>query len=156
MRKDADIADQFETMIYRMMLKEMRKTIPTEEGLFGDSQSMGMYMDIVDDHMAAQLSGNNSLGIDTLIYNELKQRNDQIADDEDLKEKPAFMPLETPEPEAEREARFVPLETSTERFLQLHQKPEMMDLPRQKEKYLPISEHPRLSSDRISNLDSIL
>lgn len=142
-----EVADQFEGMIFRQMLKEMRKTVPTEDGLFAESHAMQMYMDIVDDHLATQLTQQNNMGIDTLIYDELKQRQEKIMNpgEKDF----GFMKLRNEHTQEEQE--FIPLHTTTEKFLELHKPQRMMDLPT-KEPFMPLGPKHRVSSGRISNL----
>ncbi len=138
-----EAADQFETMMVRLLLKEMRKTVNSEDGLFSQSHSTKMYHDIVDDHLAEELAKNNSLGIDTLIYDELKAMK---AD----KEKPetdenGFMEL----PQNKNEFKKL---QSTEEFLKLHQDPRYYDLNRGQDPFMPLQGRHRVSSSDISNL----
>lgn len=146
-RKMRETADEFEAMVYRAMIKEMRKTVPTEDGLFGESQQMQMYTDIMDDNMAQHLAKENNLGIDQLIYEELKEKSKNIVNARDAKKEKDFLDLPGAQPgEAED---FIPLHTSTEKFLDLNQSPRMMELRKKEEKFQPLSDHPRIGTDRI-------
>lgn len=138
-----DVADQFEAMILRQLLKEMRKSVPKEDGFFGDSHAMNMYMDMSDDNLAKSLAENLSLGLDESIYNELKEKNDRLANPEDVESK--FHKLKN-----RNDQGFMPL-ASTEEFLSLNrsQKPKMVPLPEKKEEFVPLGSHPRLSTAKI-------
>lgn len=140
-----DVADQFEAIILRQMLKEMRKSVPKEDGFFGDSHAMNMYMDMSDDNLATSLAENSSFGLDDSIYNELKDKNDRMANPEDIQSK--FHKLKN-----RNDQGFMPLETSTEKFLLLNRSPEpkMVPLPEKKEGFVPLGSHPRLSTAKIA------
>jgi len=138
-----EAADQFETMITRLLLKEMRKTVPSEDGLFSQTQSTKMYNDIVDDHLAEELAKNNSLGIDTLIYEELKGM--QVNKDEPDTGENGFMEL------SQNQNEFIPIQ-STEEFLKLRQDPRYYELNQNSDPFMPLEGHLRVSSSEISNL----
>ncbi|MBZ0254576.1 rod-binding protein [bacterium] len=138
-----DVADKFEAMILRQMLKEMRKSVPKEDGFFGDSHAMNMYMDMSDDNLAKSLAENSSFGLDESIYNELKEKNDRLANPEDVESK--FHKLKN-----RNDQGFMPL-ASTEHFLSLNrsQDPKMIPLPEKKEDFTPLGSHRRLSTAKI-------
>ena len=150
-RRMRAIADEFETLIMRQLLKEMRKTVP-HEGYIEQSFSTEMYMEIVDDHLARQLAESNELGLDRMIYEELKEKNRQLVTPDALHAQPT-----NPDPQTKRTdssdtgPRFIPLTRDTESFLDLRSPGRMMELPQGRNPYLPLSSHPRVSSSRMES-----
>ena len=145
------IADEFETLIMRQLLKEMRKTVP-HEGYIEQSFSTEMYMEIVDDHLARQLAETNELGLDRLIYEELKAKNEKIAtpDERPAQDQSPGGREGTPPPVVTG-PRFIPLAPDTEKFLELRSSSPMMELPRPRNPYRPLNGHPRVSTSRIES-----
>lgn len=144
-----DIAGQFETMMVRHLLKEMRKTVPNN-GFIERSHATEMYMNIADDHLAEQLGQNQSLGIGNLIYDQLKEMNDKLASKEQLDEKSKFMDIEKPK-ENKPDKEFIPInEPSTERFIDINQnKPNMIPLEPKGNEYIPLGNRTSISTDQI-------
>lgn len=140
-----DVANEFESMVLRQLLKEMRKSVPKEDGFFGDSHAMSMYMDMSDDHLAKNIAENNNFGLDDAIFSELKEKNDRLADREDIQSK--FHKLKN-----RTDDGFIPLETSTEQFLSLNrnQGPKMMDLPSKHDEFMPLGGRTRISTAKIA------
>ncbi len=140
-----DVANQFESMMLRQLLKEMRKSVPKEDGFFGNSHAMNMYMDMSDDHLAKNIAENNSFGIGDIIYQEMKEKNDRIVNPNDVESK--FHTLKKRD-----EKGFMPLETSTEEFLSLNrnQPPKMFDLPAKQDEFIPLGGRSRISTAKIS------
>ena len=79
-RKDKDqalekIAEQFESMMVRMMMKSMRSANSVfAEGNFLSSKEGDMYQDMFDDQMALSLSQGRGMGIAEVMVRQLKQR----------------------------------------------------------------------------------
>lgn len=142
------IADGFEGMIFRQLLKEMRKTVP-KEGLLGESFATEMYTEIVDDHLAEQLAETHDLGLDRLIYDELKQRNSQNRKPGEERST-AFHSLHRDGQEP-TEIKFIPLAGNTDDFIELHNRGQrMFQLPK-RDPFMPLTGNLRLGTDRIEN-----
>lgn len=122
-----DIANQFEAMLFRVLIKEMRKTVPQDQGLFQTSHAMQMYTDISDDYLAEDLAGANDLGIEGVIYRELKDKNDKIADPADLDRDDGGL-IEIPARNT-GEGGFVPIRDDEPVFVDIHAGPEMIPIP---------------------------
>ena len=145
------IADEFETLIMRQLLKEMRKTVP-HDGYIEQSFSTEMYMEIVDDHLARQLAETNELGLDRMIYEELKEKNRQLVTPAELHVQKTNQELQTETTYSpDTGLRFMPLTPNTEKFLDLRPPGRMMELPQGRNPYLPLSGHPRVSSSRMES-----
>jgi Rod binding domain-containing protein len=56
-----DAGKQIEVLFARMMIKEMRKAMPSE-GPFGGKE-MSMFMDLLDDELAARMAESGNMGI---------------------------------------------------------------------------------------------
>jgi flagellar protein FlgJ len=65
------VAQQFESMFTRMMLKSMRDTVPTDP-LFGSDQEK-MYQGMYDDQLALQLSKGRGLGLADMLVRQLQR-----------------------------------------------------------------------------------
>lgn len=144
-----ELANQFESMLFRQVLKEMRKTVP-DNGFIEQSHATKMYMDIADDHLAQQLAESNNLGLDQIIVDELKQRNQQAQASNGMQSNEAFMPLAqkqdgSPTPE------FIPLHPENNTFIPLPTGSDMMDLQPKQRTFIPLSDHPGLSTDKIQS-----
>ena len=141
-----EIGDEFESMLFRQILKEMRKTIP-KDGIFEESHATEMYNEMGDDFLAKQLAESQDFGIDKQIYDELKEKNDKIADP-DQKSDGSFKALNK---KGEGTPEFIPLNQKKDRFFPIHSQPKMMDLNRKQDEYMPLESRPRISSDKIKN-----
>ncbi len=144
-----DTAKQFEEIVVRQLLKEMRKTVP-KNGFIEDSHATEMYMDMVDDHLAKQLADASAIGIGDLIYDELKEKNEKIENPEDIQNNGEFKAL----PEKDKspaEPKFMPLARDTETFMKLHSRNRMMELPSAKDPFMPFDRSRRVTTDRIEN-----
>ncbi len=62
-------ANEMESVFIKMILSEMRKTIPKSD-IFNKSFSEEVYRDMLDDEYAKRLSESSALGISDIIYNE--------------------------------------------------------------------------------------
>ena len=138
------IADQFETMMYRMLMKEMRKTIP-EDGYLEKSHSMEMFMDISDDYLTEYLAENNDLGIEGLIYQELKDRNDKIVEKDELPQDNRMVPLHG----QQVDKGFVSIHPSTDRFIDLQHPPHMVEIPPSDKGFVHMEPQHRVNSGKI-------
>lgn len=148
-KKMRETASQFEEMITRLLLKEMRKTIP-KDGFIEESHATEMYTDMMDDHLAKQLSENSSMGIGDMVYNELKAKNDRIANPDATKSSQDFKSL-SPNSGFPTEPKFMPLVNDSETFMQFQEKNRMRDLPKAKDPYMPLNGRHSISTDRIEN-----
>ncbi len=145
--KMKEIANDFEAMVFRQLLKEMRKTIP-KDGILGSSFATDMYTDIVDDHLAKQLAETSDLGIDRLIYDELKMKESSESRREEKTGDDAFIQLKNGNNTKED---FIPLKPSTEDFMKLNEGPRMIDLPKAENPMMPLGSRSRVSTSRIDN-----
>ena len=143
-----EVGNQFETMVLRQLLKEMRKTVPND-GFLERSNATEMYTDIADDYMSEQMAEKGALGIGDLIFNELKEKNDKLATKEEIEKKKDFVDLKSKD--SNGNPKFVPLKPeSTDKFIELHNKEtKMMPLPSKDPNYVPLGSRRSLSSDRI-------
>lgn len=138
-RKMKEIANDFEAMLFRQMLKEMRKSIP-KDGIIESSFSTEMYTDIADDHLAKQLAESNEMGIDKLIYDELKERESSS----ERKETSDFIPLK-------KKTDPILLKPGTVDFIKLNRGSGMMNLPQANNPMMPLGDRSRISTSRIDN-----
>lgn len=146
-----DIASQFEAMLLRQMLKEMRKSVP-QDGYLEHSHATEMYTGMADDYMADQMAEKGSIGIGDMIYTQLKEQNDSLATKEELQKKSEFMRLRKEASAMENAPVFMPLkpELSTEQFLELHKnKGRMIPLNPEGDAFLPLTSRKTLSTARI-------
>ncbi len=65
-----DVAKEFEATFVKMILKEFRKTIP--EGIFGNSFSSKMYLDMFDMALSEKISESDALGLQSFIKEAVK------------------------------------------------------------------------------------
>lgn len=147
-REMRDVANQFETMLYRLVLKEMRKTVP-KDGVIGQSHATKMYQDIIDDHLAEQIATTNNLGLEEAIVKDLKQKQESIMGP---KQSQQDGPIELPEREQEAGGKFFPLnEPSTEAFLSLQEDKQPIPLPKDNQGPIPLGNRTRVSTSQIDN-----
>ena len=147
-----ETAKQFEEVVVRQLLKEMRKTVPND-GFIERSHSTEMYMEMVDDHLAKQLAGANAIGIGDLVYDEMKQKNDSIVNPGEIKDSDNFMNIEEDKMTDTGLAEgFMPLESQVDPFMKLHNQNKMIDLPEANDPFMPIDRKLKVTSDRITNL----
>ena len=64
-------AQQFETMLVRLMLKEMRNTVPDDGGFVEKSAGERMFQDLMDDELAADLSQGMGMGLAEALTRQL-------------------------------------------------------------------------------------
>ncbi len=74
--QDDDAARKFEAMIAKMMIKELRRSLP-EGSLFG-SREMEMFADFFDQAFAEQMTGGEGLGLRDGIERSLGSSTDQL------------------------------------------------------------------------------
>jgi flagellar protein FlgJ len=66
-RKTEDISAEFEKIFIRILLKEMRKSIP--DGLFNKSFSSKMYLDMFDMQLTNSIASSDKLELKTFFQN---------------------------------------------------------------------------------------
>jgi len=66
-RKTEDISAEFEKIFIRILLKEMRKSIP--DGLFNTSYSSKMYLDMFDMQLTNSIASSDKLELKTFFQN---------------------------------------------------------------------------------------
>lgn len=149
-----DVANQFENMIFRMLMKEMRKTVP-ENKLMGNDHSMKMYQEIADDYMVEELTEGNDLGIESVIYNELYEANKNIVDPSELEQQePGFVPLKKDmmnNLSEENEAEFVPLPMPHTEMIDIHTPQQWVDLPTEQNGFVPILQRHHIPTSKIDD-----
>lgn len=64
------VARQFESIFVRLMLQEMRKTVP--DGGLLDNQTTQLYQDMLDGQLATTLSGQGGIGLASVIARQLR------------------------------------------------------------------------------------
>jgi len=87
-RELREIAKDFESLLVRLLLKEMRKTIP-EDGFLEYSHATQMYEEMGDDALANQIAEQGGIGIGQLLYEQLKEARDELYSAQDVAEKMA-------------------------------------------------------------------
>ncbi|MDP6354939.1 MAG: rod-binding protein [Planctomycetota bacterium] len=68
-----EVAKGFEGVFFRMMLKEMKKTVEKVGFMGEDSSASQMYEDMMDDHLADAM-GEEGLGIGKMVKDFLKEQ----------------------------------------------------------------------------------
>jgi Rod binding protein len=62
----------FEAIFVQSMLKAMRKTVP-EGGLFARSNAVTIFEDMLDQHLAADMAKNQSIGLAEQMYRQMEK-----------------------------------------------------------------------------------
>lgn len=60
----------FEALFVNYMLKQMRQTVP-QNGLFGAGQAAKMYISMMDNEMAKEISRQRGLGLAPMMYHQM-------------------------------------------------------------------------------------
>jgi len=148
-----EVANQFENMIFRLLVKEMRKTVP-ESKLMGSDHSMKMYREISDDYMVDELTASNDLGIEGVIYNELIEQNKNIVDPAEMEEqKQDFIPLRkgTLQAEETKKDELIPLPLPHTDMMEIHTPTKWMDVPTNQSGFIPIQQKHFVPTNKIDN-----
>ena len=77
--RDADIrkvAEDFEAIFIRILLKELRNTIPQSD-YFPQSIEQDIYFDMIDKNLADELSKRQALGIAEMVYKEMSGKDEK-------------------------------------------------------------------------------
>ena len=69
-RKD-EALEGLESLFINMMLQEMRKTVPEDDGIFGKSAGMSTMESMMDEFIAQELAKSGQLGIARLAERQL-------------------------------------------------------------------------------------
>ncbi|NPA16869.1 rod-binding protein [Persephonella sp.] len=70
LREPEEIAKEFEAMFIRMVLKEFRKSL--DGGIFSNSFSYKMYMDMFDMQIAEAIASSDQIGIKQYVLDAIK------------------------------------------------------------------------------------
>ncbi|WP_457639036.1 rod-binding protein [Persephonella sp.] len=70
LKKPEEIAQEFEAMFVRMVLKEFRKSL--DGGIFSNSFSYKMYMDMFDMQIAEAVASSGQLGIKQYVLEAIR------------------------------------------------------------------------------------
>lgn len=65
-----EACQDFESIFLNMMLKEMRKSVPTSD----DSYAMSTFTEMLDEEIAKDLSKGNGIGIADMMYKQLSTK----------------------------------------------------------------------------------
>lgn len=68
-----EAADQFESLLLTMMIREMRATVP-ESALFPDTMANEIYTSLLDEQIAEKMAGSGGIGISRMIFDQLKEK----------------------------------------------------------------------------------
>lgn len=147
-REMQEAAGQFETMMIRQILKEMRKTVP-KEGFDEESHATEMYTEIADDYLAQQLGASKSFGIADLIYADLKKQNEKTVAPSELKKNSAFLKLPT-RADGSQQMQFIPLQPDTEKFMALQRSANKYELPQKQPEFKELQKRQWIPSDKLS------
>ena len=72
-KKLMDACREFESIFVYMMLKEMKKTVPDDNGLIEKSQGTRIFEEMHLEELSKDMTkGNNSTGIAKMLYNQFK------------------------------------------------------------------------------------
>ncbi len=148
-----DVANQFENMVFRMLMKEMRKTVP-ENGLIEKSHSTKMYEQIADDYLVEELTKSTDLGIEGVIFKELVERNKNIVDPAEIKEQPSeFKPVNSDmiRKDELRTEDFIALPQPHTKMIGIHNPTPWIDIPQEKTGPIPIRKEHMIPSNKIDN-----
>lgn len=66
-------AQQFESLVFDLVLKGMRKSLTSPEDSLFDSEATHMYRDLLDQEMSRKLAGSGQLGLADLLVRQLSQ-----------------------------------------------------------------------------------
>lgn len=73
-RKLMDACREFESVFIHMMLKEMKKTVPDNDGFIEKSQGTRIFEDMHLEELSKEMTkGDNSIGIAKMLYEEFKK-----------------------------------------------------------------------------------
>ena len=68
---------EFESVFVYMMLQEMGKSVPRNEGYLGDSSEGEIYQDMLNQELAVKMSGLNGMGLARILEQQLQQQETQ-------------------------------------------------------------------------------
>jgi len=72
--KTEEAAKGFDAVFFRMLIKEMRKTVE-KTGLMGEnSSSMKMYEDLLDEKLAESMADKHGIGVGDMVRDHLKEQ----------------------------------------------------------------------------------
>lgn len=72
-KKLMDVCREFESVFIHMMLKEMKKTVPDNNGFIEKSQGTRIFEDMHLEELSKEMvKGDNSLGIAKMLYEQFK------------------------------------------------------------------------------------
>ncbi len=66
------VSQNFEAIFMRMLMKEMRNSVPRSK-LLGNSQEMQFFESMYDDQLSQKLASAGGIGIGRMVYQRLKQ-----------------------------------------------------------------------------------
>ncbi|HOE10305.1 MAG TPA: rod-binding protein [bacterium] len=107
-----EIAGDFKGILVRQLIKEMRNTVP-QDGFLEPTHATEMYQEMADDALAKDLAGQGGFGIADLVYEQLKEIQDNLHTSEsvlkqmdDKKAQFLSLPNKTEQPDV---SQFIPL-----------------------------------------------
>jgi len=107
-----EIASDFEGILVRQLIKEMRNTVP-QDGFLEPTHATEMYQEMADDALAKDLAGQGGFGIADLVYEQLKEIQDNLHTSESIlkqmeDQKQQFLSLPN-KTEQSDSAKFIPM-----------------------------------------------
>lgn len=71
-------AQQFESLVFDLVLKGMRKSLSAPEESLFDSEATHMYRDLLDQEMSKKLASSGQLGLADLLVKQLSQAGGRV------------------------------------------------------------------------------
>ncbi|MBS5793968.1 MAG: rod-binding protein [Clostridiales bacterium] len=69
---------EFESYFLNMMFKSMRKTVVSNGGIFGKSNSEKIFQDMLDEQMTDKMAKQGGIGLADMMYKQLSRQNNAI------------------------------------------------------------------------------
>ncbi len=149
-RELREVAKNFESLFVRILLKEMRKTIPGD-GFLQYSHATQMYTEIGDDALASDIAEHGGLGIADLVYQQLKETRDNLYTAQDIIANQKTQIAEH-EDAGKKTTRFLPLyrhDDPTQNAIPLKKGHEPIPIPKKEKKFMKLQNQPIIPLDRI-------
>ena len=70
------LCQDFESLFISSLFRQMRQTIPDEEGIFGRSSDMDLYQDMMDTEIAREMARKGGLGLGRSMYDYFRNKLD--------------------------------------------------------------------------------
>lgn len=70
------LCQDFESLLINSLFRQMRQTIPDEEGFFGRSSDMDLYQEMMDMEIAREMARKGGLGLGKSMYDYFRNKLD--------------------------------------------------------------------------------